>query len=212
MNNDKQHPEELLPWYINGSLSAAEQQSVDSHVQSCEHCQSEIAFLKVIREQVQSTEALAGPGDLTKLRFMNDIKKAKKDKKRTVAANWWQMGLSVAAVLVISVQAIMILKVGPDQSSTTPTTAKIDPASKMQLAGYGKDNQLKLRFQPQASITEINTVLNAVNASITEGPDADNFYIISIKINNKKSSEKIVSGIISQLEQKTKLIEYVDKP
>ena len=52
---------ELLPWYVNGSLDAAEHEAVESHLASCEECRAELEdtrFALAVAVQHLPTEVL----------------------------------------------------------------------------------------------------------------------------------------------------------
>lgn len=48
------HPHDLLPFYINGTLSEAEQTAVEAHLQTCPSCQAELEEWHEIARAVQS--------------------------------------------------------------------------------------------------------------------------------------------------------------
>ncbi|HEX2162476.1 MAG TPA: zf-HC2 domain-containing protein, partial [Thermoanaerobaculia bacterium] len=44
---------ELLPWYVNGTLAAAERQAVDEHLERCPLCQSEVTASRRLSQAVR---------------------------------------------------------------------------------------------------------------------------------------------------------------
>lgn len=45
---------ELLPWWVNGTLSAEQQAQVDDHVKSCSTCQQEILLISTFNESLEA--------------------------------------------------------------------------------------------------------------------------------------------------------------
>ena len=54
------HPEisSLLPWYVNGSISASERQHVDEHLTLCTHCRDELARERWIYQNMTAENAV----------------------------------------------------------------------------------------------------------------------------------------------------------
>ena len=47
------HPEELLPWYVNGTLSPEERQRVEAHLDQCPSCRGEVQALRSLRREIK---------------------------------------------------------------------------------------------------------------------------------------------------------------
>ena len=61
--------QELLPWFLNGTLEGEEAQQVEQHLQECPACQSELECLIVLRsDYVESELAPEAKGAFARLR------------------------------------------------------------------------------------------------------------------------------------------------
>ncbi len=216
MNTETKHPEELLAWYVNGTLSDSERTAVEQHVADCDYCQQEISLLETMRTQIKQTAA--SPGELSKLRFMREIKRERQATASSASAavsfgNWWKQGLAVAAALIIMIQTGVILTLGPQQDSSGPgtvaqTAPPTDTGRRFRLAS-GDAADLKLQFQPDATIRQINRLLESVNARIVSGPDADQYYEVDVDGIDRSTPAAKVQALVSRLKKEKTIIKYV---
>jgi anti-sigma factor RsiW len=69
---ERQHQRisELIPWYVNGTLEAAERQAVEAHAAVCPRCQEELAAAAQLARAIQEAESAAPsphPAQLSRL-------------------------------------------------------------------------------------------------------------------------------------------------
>lgn len=160
MTDTEQHPLDLLPWYVNGSLSAGEQQQVAAHLQGCEACRAEVELLRAMRDvSKQVTEPV--PGEFAWQRLQRDMRQEK-----TMPAprrQWWLPSLAAAAVLVIAVQGVLLFNFTQEDGYG--------------LAGGGHDGVVvQVKFNAQATEADIRALLHAAGAEIIAGPGASGVY------------------------------------
>src|SRR5690554_6131177 len=96
-----EHPDELLPWYVNGSLEPQLRAQVEEHLQSCARCRAEVAFLETVRKGIRSERSQAAD-ELGLRRLMRTVRRQPPPRRR-----WWRPALAVA-VLVIVAQAVLL--------------------------------------------------------------------------------------------------------
>ncbi|MFO7602841.1 MAG: zf-HC2 domain-containing protein [Gammaproteobacteria bacterium] len=174
MTEDTHHPEDLLPWYVNGSLDAAEQQQVEAHLLTCTVCQREVALLRQMRHQVQ--ENIETPA--TEFAWQ----RLRRDMRATGAAapQWrqaWRPAMAAAAALVIVIQSVLLFH--PDGEG------------RYDLAGDGHTGVLlQVKFNPEATEQAMRTTLQQVRAEIVAGPSASGVYRIRLLDGAKASAEE----------------------
>ncbi|VAW79801.1 hypothetical protein MNBD_GAMMA12-59 [hydrothermal vent metagenome] len=199
MTTKTQHPDELLAWYVNGTLSKSELQQVESHLHTCTQCQSEVKLLQTLHQHVRN-EKVAGPGEIARKRLMKTIKK-----NNPTGRKWWEQWAAAAAVIIIAVQSIVIIDnpgTGPTKHPGTNTGEM--PALSMVIS------DIKIRFNKSARITEINKLLLSVDTSISAGPDENNFYYLDVRRFTAKDHPQKIQAVIKQLSKHKKLQNYVD--
>lgn len=168
MHDDSTHPDELLPWYVNGTLEGPERARVEKHLESCRRCRDEAAWLARLREQIKAEGGADAPGELGLRRLMRQVR-GSEAKPRARRLQWWQPALA-AAVVVIVIQSVLLVK--PWQEAETG----IVPLG-MQVSGA----VVQVEFAPTATEAQIREVLQAVDGIIVEGPGALGVYRIRLQ-------------------------------
>jgi len=171
-NEDSQHPDELLPWFVNGTLSGEELARVEKHLRECKQCDQEIQFFQQVRREVREQE-VPSPGELGLNRFLKQIRPEKTVPipKPRIHIAWWRNPLAVAASLVIVIQFALLVSTWTPNQTYTP------------LSGPKPEGViLQIKFSATATETQIRQGLRSVNAVIVDGPSALGIYKIRLDI------------------------------
>lgn len=184
-----QHPDTLLPFYVNGTLSAAQKAEVLQHLETCERCWAEIKYLEKIRQHIKELTPAQPPGELGLRRLLRDVKR---EKTRKTPATWWKPAMA-AAMLVIVLQAGLLLQ--HQDSSETYAPLGVTQSG------------IQISFKPTATEAQIRLLLNRVNARITDGPGALGVY--RIELQNKTLTPEQYRTVLAQLRQQEIVLEVV---
>jgi anti-sigma factor RsiW len=155
-----EHPDALLPWYVNRTLDDAERDQVERHLQTCTRCRTEAAFLEGLRAQVQHQDVLP-PTELGLKRLLRDVRA----ERRAAAAPWWQRA-AAAAIVVVVIQAGLLASLwrqAPDGIRPLGDTAN-------------KVAVLQVRFAADATEARMRAALQDVGAMFIDGPSANGLY------------------------------------
>lgn len=191
--NETKHPDDLLPWYVNGTLAPEEHKRVAAHIDACAHCRREAALLERLRDQVKGAAADA-PGDLARQRLMRDIRNLS-SRRRPV----WLPALAIAATVVIAVQAVIIADFWKSSPGTiTPLGGA--PAGEVVL---------QVRFAPTATEAQIRAAVGEVHGSFVDGPGALGIYRIRLEGVDRSQREQ-VGRLVARLKQRSGVIVYVE--
>ncbi len=80
---------ELLPWYANGTLTAAERAKVEVHLAQCARCRRELQEIQQIKELVAlSVESVPEPSEEM---FARTIERIHSEGRHTIAQLSWQI-------------------------------------------------------------------------------------------------------------------------
>lgn len=161
MNKRPDHPDELLPWYVNGTLAGSERQEVAAHLQGCERCRQEVAWLQSLHTRVKA-DAASSPGELGLHRLLREAKAQKSAARQP--RQWWRPALAAAAIVIVIQSAVLI--------NFLNRPAPIVPLGGPAAAGV----VLQVKFAPDATEAQIRKLLQKTGATIVDGPGALGVY------------------------------------
>lgn len=187
------HPDELLAWYVNGTLTDPERNDVRQHLETCVRCQREISLLEEVRKQLKTDEPEA-PGELGLHRLLRDIHRPKPS--AVPERRRWLPALAAAAAMIIVVQGVVLLNLLYQPAPITPLGE-----SPLEQA------VLQVKFAPNATEQEIRHVLQKVGATLIGGPGAVGVYRIRLETANPP--DEAVQKTISELRAHGNIVTYV---
>lgn len=205
----------LLPWYAAGTLSVADTRRVAAAIAR----DPELARrLEDIREEAAETrainEAIPAPSRASADKFFaaldNELATNPRTYRPTFSFSSWvqeklgetrprTLALAAAAALaVIALQAGLIVGnvVEPRQGYQTAT------APETVIAGP----QILVNFVPQATVADIEAILNEIGGTIIEGPHAGGLYRIRIAEGTDQAG---VDRAIATLRGKPEIVRFV---
>ena len=165
----------LLPFYVNGTLSAEERRQVEAYLERSRPARDEVELLRGLRQQVKDEAIENSPGELGLQRLKREIKQAEQappsgDRMsgRTITVPSFWRPLAVAACLVVMVQAGIMVGLGGFGGDDI-----------VDIAGGPTDLStpvLQVTFAPDATEEQIRELLLSAGASIADGPTALGIY------------------------------------
>ncbi len=197
-----EHPDELLPWYVNATLDEADRERVARHLEHCDRCRSEIAFLSRLREQIRdSSQDVPPPGELGLRRLMRDVERLEAMREGRPQRRAWRAPVLAAAASVALVVAVLV-----------PYTLQRDAAVDMRLLGDEVVQEagvlLQVEFVPAASEAEIRALLLEVGAVIVNGPSAAGVYRLRLE-GVRDEDTAAVTRILERLQSRPDVVRHV---
>lgn len=167
--------QELLPWYVNGTLDAGEIARVEAHLQDCAECREELAFDRRLAQGVamlplnveESWRNLAGR--LHQTRPANGGKGPFGLLRRRVPAGW-----AIGGALAASV-AFAVLFVGLEPG-------RPDERMYRTLGSYAAEPEghVVVLFRPDTTEQQMRVILSAQGARLVDGPTAAGAYVLRV--------------------------------
>ena len=183
---------ELLPWYVNGSLSTNETSRVADHLEVCLRCQHEVAQLSRLKNIIcADDDALSLEPAVMHAHSLVDAYEGKQNSIQgwgwTTIRSLWQrptrMGAALAMSLVSAVVVtLMLLKfdLPPNAEFTTLTSAtSTSPAY-----------ELTIVFEAQATHASVRKLLIDIQAEIVRGPSDHAELVVAVL---QPNADKVVA-------------------
>ena len=186
---------ELLPWYVNGSLSQRERETVEAHLQGCRRCQEEERACRLSGEAVKGAgEVAPTPHPVQLQRMLARIDEAERGEPAHGGGGWRLLapfralidatprplrGALVAqvAVIVMLVGVLVWPELQPRPRTPPPATYRTlsDAAAPAAPA-----LRLRVMFSPQTTERQMRDLLLGVRGEITGGPSPLGVYTLSV--------------------------------
>jgi len=220
---------ELLPWYVNATLSSEEKAIVASHLEGCAECAGEARSLAAMRKAVIAVgdqapdpspfllnRALAEIEDYERQRAQADGRPAPKpgnfsDRVRAFRENWWP-ATPVFARLAMATQLALLVAVGtvalyqyshPRVVRESPYGTAAGPSG---TPGAEAKAKISVAFNEKASAHEIRQALSEIDGTIVDGPSAQGFYTVQLPFAPEQTTE--VDKVVQKLQQNRRVVSF----
>lgn len=191
--------EELLPFYVNGTLNDAETARVEEKLAHDPDLQKELEFLRALHRNIKNTDIEQNaPGELGLKRLQKSIRdEAAQSNMRPSAARQpssrWRIA-AIAACALLFLQTAVTLPMWKDNDILTAASGTFSTVPAGQI--------VEITFVPTAREENIRALLLSIDATIIEGPSALGLYKLSIA--------KDIDGAVLKLKSRKNLIETVE--
>lgn len=180
---------ELLPWYANGTLEAAERRSVEEHLAECDVCREELGRCQTFGAEVRRAEVAApAPHPKQLERLLEQVEEIEATPRAvTGLANPWRRLSALVAVsprgvrglLAAQLAALFVLAaVLAWQARSTPAT--FHTLSEAPAVAPAATAQLRVVFTPQTREEEMRKLLFEIRGHIVAGPSPLGVYTIEV--------------------------------
>jgi len=169
--------EELLPWYVNGTLGEADRAWFEQHLAEHPEAREELAWHQALQAQVrQDVPAVAHTVGLA--RTLHLIRGDRPTLAERVtgffASLGMRPGLALAGVALMAVQGGLIYQLLPPADDDTVPIRTVNPTP-------GTTGPLlTLHFAPGAREVDIRLALVAVQGNLTAGPSPQGDYTVQV--------------------------------
>lgn len=173
----REHPgvRELLPFFINGTLSELEHARVVRHAASCASCRAELDEQRRLMDLMRTVPETTGDARAAWARLERavDAESQSGAPNRWVRPAWiWSLGLAAAAAMVLLLTPIVF--VDPDSRSNDYRT--LTSATGEFPTGSGTIHAV---FVPQATVSDIEKLLARARCQIVSGPSPRGVYTLA---------------------------------
>jgi hypothetical protein len=182
--------EMLLPWFVNGTLTREELESVERHLRECARCQREVDSLREMQAAYAGgvTVRNAAPSFQKWQRRLDQPRKVLGLVAR-LRGSWTQTQLwarwAVVSELLVIIMLGMLLVSGTQ------------PASLYQTLGAGESSphaagSLVVVFDPRITEVELRRIVRRIGARLVDGPTGANAYVLELPVEQQTPALKML--------------------
>lgn len=169
---------ELMPWYVNGSISAEDRAWVDSYIASNPEAKSELAFYQSLQKRMRDN-APAVPATIGLDKAMRLIRGDQPSFAEKLQSFFGGFGMrpavAFAAVALFTIQAGVIFSLVREKPLDDTSEVRV---GKPQVVTEGE--LLKLNFTPEAKEADIRFLLLSVQGDLAAGPGQLGDYYVRV--------------------------------
>lgn len=179
---EPQDVEELLPWYVTGRVSREEARGIEAALKTMPDLAGKLAQVQREREGVaRAAEAIEPAPPETLQRLLQQVETTRQLRlppgeqagepwlRNVLGRNWvWQAAFALACIAIVALAVRLY----------SPGTAPSNLEAGINAASIG--TPLSITFQPNASASQIGSLLTQLDATIIGGPTADGTYTVRI--------------------------------
>lgn len=179
-----QNVQELLPWFVMGTLDDDDRQLVERHLESCAGCRHEIEWHGQMRD-ANLAQPLPRDADRAfaalRARLPGALQTQSRASRFAAVVEWWrgqQSGVRWALALQpVAIAALAFALLLGTQRTVNPAPQIYHALSRPADATAGR---LVVVFSPQATQAEMRRVLLASGTRIVDGPTAADAYVLAV--------------------------------
>ncbi|HEY6640756.1 zf-HC2 domain-containing protein [Povalibacter sp.] len=171
---------DLLPWLVNGSLSAAQTLQVEQHLQECAPCRAELEEQRLLRSQLFNGEVVLDTPHASLRKLMARIEQegttatpqsAPRHLSRT---QWLVAAVVVQAIALVGIAGVISWKFHELRQAPRYSTLSSVPAPTHAGA------VARVVFAPNAVSQDIAALLHSLDAQIIAGPTDAGVYTVAL--------------------------------
>jgi hypothetical protein len=174
--------DELLPWFVNGTLGGHELAAVELHMRECARCQREVDLLQQLRAVCVDDE-LAPDATPSLQRLHERIVgrrglTALRDRVRALIRSWhfapawakWAIVAEFAGIVMLAAKLVIPASElrGPYQTLGTRAAHTV------------RDATVAVLFVPETTESELRRIVQTAGARMVDGPTESNAYVLAI--------------------------------
>ena len=226
--------QDLLPWYVNGTLSRPDREALAAHLAGCPDCMAETELLKSVSAAVKdSNERLPSPSDgqLDALLSRIEEEKGAGSFRKLFArpARWWS-SLNASAKWAVAAQAVAVIALVCASAMLLRRANLLEAELLRERAGSTREGtgtgyealsgrseedagpfvKITVDFREGATLKEVRELLTSVGAKIVSAPSSVGSYELRIRVPDGSDAREVSREAIKRLRGRRDLVELAE--
>jgi hypothetical protein len=172
--NEHDRVQELLPWYVTGTLSAAETAQVEAHLAACDACRAELVFERELARGVATLPLDVDSGWRAMSGRLGRERRDDPSPAWSLARRRVPLGWSVGGALAASLAAVLVMTALPLNRAQEQTYRALG------TPGVDSGGQVIVLFKPDTTEQQMRVILSSRGARLVDGPTAAGAYVLRI--------------------------------
>lgn len=172
-NNPHSEVQDLLPWFLNGTLEGAELERVEAHLAECTECREELAAERRLASAVKG----APIGSRTDWQRIGGRLEGTARPNRPRSSPLWQKHVPLSwlvASQLAAAAAIAVVAISLPPHRSEPIYRALGSAQTVRSAN------VIVQFQPATRVGDMQSVLQSVDARLVDGPTTTGAYLLQV--------------------------------
>lgn len=174
-SNPHEAVQELLPWFVNGTLDEEELAEVEAHLAECAECSAELAAER--RLAAAAVESAPVDSDTAWLQMKERLDAADAPQLRPAPPLWrkrvpigWALASPVAAAAAVALVVVNL-------PARAPVETQFHALGAAQATAGAN---LVVQFQPGTRVADLQRLLETENARVVDGPTQTGAYLLRV--------------------------------
>lgn len=196
--------QELLPFFINGTLSELECARVVRHVTGCSNCRAALDEERRLLQWMRAAPDRAGDAEAAWQRLARAVETESRSRERRLRpAAAWSVGLAAAAAVLLLLTPVVV--VDPESRNSAYRTLSSEATDARVRGG-----SIRAVFVPRATLGDIENLLAGTGCQIVSGPSPRGVYTLAPPDMSAAASTDVLAAL--RASPLVALAELVDAP
>jgi anti-sigma factor RsiW len=182
---------ELLPWYVNGSIEAADRAWVDSYLSEHPDARAELAWYRSLQKRIQETVP-AVPATIGLSKAMNLIRGDRPTVAERISAFFGAFAMRPAVTFALL--GVIVVQGGVMTNLISKASDDEVAMRAMRAQTVEEGPLVKVNFAPDAKESDIRLLLVSVQGTLTGGPGQLGDYYVRVPAGKEEQAVAKLKG------------------
>jgi hypothetical protein len=173
-SNPHDEVQELLPWFVNGTLDRAEMERVETHLAECAECRAELA---AERQLAAAVESIPLGSEAAWERMERRLDAPANLSSHPVGGVWRKrvpLGWAIASPAAVAAAFALVLINVPARRPSQPQYRALGATE------VARPANLVVQFQSATRVSDMQGALESVDARLVDGPTDTGAYLLHV--------------------------------